>query len=81
MPRFYRFLEFTNSLLNTQEDEFDKSKIQQDQHLEDIVPRMNKDAKKLVDVYKLTDLIEPEALDSIDEEAVNVLKTSAEEQK
>lgn len=73
--------EFTNSLLNTEEDEFDKSKILQDQHLEEIVPKMNKDAKKLVDVYKLTDLIEPEALDSLENEAVEVLKTGAEDQK
>lgn len=67
--------------MNTQEDEFDKAKIQQDQHLEEIIPRMNKEAKKLVDVYKLTDLIEPEALDCLDDEAVNVLKTSGEDQK
>lgn len=77
----YYVLEFTNSLLNKQEDEFDKAKIQQDQHLEEIVPRMNKEAKKLVDVYKLTELIEPEALDCLNDEAVNVLKTTGEDQK
>lgn len=67
--------------MNTEDDEFDKAKVQQDQHLEEIVPRMNKDAKRLVDVYKLTDLIEPDALDCLDEEVINVLKTSAEDQK
>lgn len=42
---------------------------------------MDKEAKKLVDVYKLTDLIESETLECLDEEAVSVLKTGAEDQK
>lgn len=79
MKQFFFFLtELTNSLING-EDEFDKAKIQQDQILEEMVPQMNKDATKLVDVYKLTDLIENEVLDSLSEEAVTVLKTSAED--
>lgn len=42
---------------------------------------MNKEAKKLIDVYKLNDLIDSEALDCLNEEAMSVLKTSAEDQK
>lgn len=68
-------------MLNTVEDDFDKSKIQQDQHLGEIVPKMNKEAKKLVDVYKLTELIDSEALDCLNDEAMSVLKTSGEDQK
>lgn len=77
----YCSTEFTNSLLSTEEDEFDKAKILQDRHLEEIVPKMDKAAQKLIDVYKLTDLIESETLECLNEEAVSVLKTNPEDQK
>lgn len=59
-----------------QEDEFDRAKEQQDLVLEEVVPKMNKEATKLVDVYNLTDIIDLEILDSLNEEAISVLKAS-----
>lgn len=44
-----------------------------------MVPRMNKEATKLADVYKIEELIEKEALDSLDADAVRVLKTNVED--
>lgn len=71
------FAEIHNSLVGTTgEDEFDKVKTEQDQILEDMVPKMNKEATKLVDVYRLTDLIGEEILDSLRDDAIKVLKAS-----
>lgn len=61
-----------------QEDEFDRAKEQQDLVLEEMVPKMNKDATKLVDVYNLTELIDLDTLESLNDEAINVLKSSPE---
>lgn len=61
------------------EDDFDKSKIQQDHILEEMVPRMNKEATKLVDVYRIEDLVGREALDLLDADTVKVLKTNIED--
>lgn len=60
-------------------DEFDEVKLEQDQILEDMVPKMNKDATKLVDVYSLTELIGKEILDSLNTEAITVLKTNPDD--
>lgn len=57
-----------------QQDEFDRTKEQQDQLLEEMVPRMNKEAARLVDVYRLIDLIDTDLLDRLDNEAIAVLK-------
>lgn len=40
-----------------------------------MVPKMNKEATKLFDVYKINELIEPDVLNSLDEDAVKLLKT------
>ena len=61
------------------EDEFDKSKILQDQLLEDMIPKMNKEATKLHEVYCITDLIEPAILEKLETDAVKVLKTNSED--
>lgn len=61
-----------------QEDEFDRAKEQQDLVLEELVPKMNKDATKLVDVYNLAEIIDLDTLESLNEEAINVLKSSPE---
>lgn len=61
-----------------QEDEFDRAKEQQDLVLGELVPKMNKEATKLVDVYNLTDLIDSDTLGSLNDEAINVLKASPE---
>lgn len=62
-----------------QEDEFDRSKEQQDHVLEELVPKMNKDAKKLVDVYNLEELIGSDVLDILNNEAINVLKSDPDD--
>lgn len=59
-----------------EEDEFDRAKEQQDLVLEEVVPKLNKEATKLVDVYNLTDIIDLEILDSLNDEAISVLKAS-----
>lgn len=60
-------------------DEFDRAKEQQDHVLEDIVPKMNKEAAKLIDVYKMDDLIDSDVLISLKEEAISVLKTNPDD--
>lgn len=60
-------------------DEFDRAKEQQDHVLEEIVPKMNKEATKLIDVYTINDLIESDVLDSLKDEAINVLKASPDD--
>lgn len=59
-----------------QEDEFDRAKEEQDMVMEEVVPKLNKEATKLVDVYNLTDIIDLEILDSLNDEAISVLKAS-----
>lgn len=61
------------------EDKFDLSKIEQDQQLEEMVPKMNKEAAKIGDVYKIEDLLEPQVLNSLDADAVKLLKTPAKD--
>lgn len=40
-----------------------------------MVPKMNKEATKVPDVYKIDALIEPDVLKSMDLDAVKLLKT------
>lgn len=70
-------IEFTQSL--EKEDEFDKEKIEQDRIMEEMMPQMNKEAVKLNEVYKIADIIEPKILDSLNDDAVKLLKMSADE--
>lgn len=60
-------------------DDFDRTKEQQDQLLEDMVPKMNKEATRLVDVYRIADLIDANVLDHLDNEAIAVLKASPDD--
>lgn len=60
-------------------DEFDRAKEQQDHVLEELVPKMNKDATKLIDVYSMNDLIESDVLDSLKEDAIGVLKSNPDD--
>lgn len=59
-----------------QKDEFDREKEEQDHILEKLVPKMNKEATKLIDVYNLEDLIDEDVLESLNEEALDVLRTN-----
>lgn len=59
-----------------EDDEFDQSKEQQELVLEELVPKMNKEATKLVDVYNLSELIGADILNSLKDDAINVLKSN-----
>lgn len=59
-----------------QKDEFDREKEEQDHILEELVPKMNKEATKLIDVYNFKDLIDDDVLESLNEEALDVLRTN-----
>lgn len=61
------------------EDEFDLVKEQQDHVLEEMVPKMNKEATKLSDVYTISDLIDIEVLDSLKADAITVLKANPDD--
>lgn len=60
-------------------DEFDRVKEQQDHVMAELVPKMNKDATKLIEVYSMTDLIESDVLDSLKDDAINVLKANPDD--
>lgn len=60
-------------------DEFDRVKEQQDNVLGELVPKMNQEATKLIDVYTMDELIDFDVLDSLKDEAINVLKTSPDD--
>lgn len=44
-----------------------------------MIPKMNKEATKLVDVYNIEELVGVEILESLKEEALNILKTDPDE--
>lgn len=60
-------------------DAFDVSQADREMHLESMVPPMNKDAKRLDEVYRVTDLIEASLLDRLDAEAMQLLQTKVDE--
>lgn len=60
-------------------DEFDRAKEEQDNVLEELVPKMNKEATKLVDVYNLEELIGLDVLNILDDEAIKVLKCNPDD--
>lgn len=60
-------------------DNFDLSQAEREQHLESMVPPMNKEAKRLNEVYRLTDLIPESLLNRLDSEAMQLLQTKIEE--
>lgn len=68
-----------NQTVTVKEDEFDKAKEEQDQILEEMVPKMNKEATKLVDVYNLPELVGKDVLESLKSDAINVLKTNPDD--
>lgn len=59
-----------------QKDEFDREKEEQDHILKELVPKMNKEATKLIDVYNFKDLIDDDVWESLNEEALDVLRTN-----
>lgn len=79
----FNFMYFFNSEISQsyekELDEFDRAKEQQDHVLEELVPKMNKEATKLIDVYTMDNLIESDILDSLKDDAINVLKTSPDD--
>lgn len=77
---FVKFnLEISQSYEKQLSDEFDRAKEQQDHALEELVPKMNKEATKLIDVYTMDSLIDSDILDSLKEEAINVLKANPDD--
>lgn len=75
---FFEMLEISQSL-EKELDEFDRAKEQQDHVLEELVPKMNKEATKLTDVYSMDELIESDVLDSLKDDAINVLKANPDD--
>ncbi|XP_031637778.1 uncharacterized protein LOC116350183 isoform X3 [Contarinia nasturtii] len=65
-----------NQSTKEHKDEFDEVKEQQDNVLEEMLPKVNKDAIKLTDVYCLENLIQLDILDSLKADAINLLKAS-----
>lgn len=45
----------------------------------ELVPKMNKEATKLIDVYSMNDLIESDVLDGLKDDAINVLKANPDD--
>ncbi|XP_055308619.1 uncharacterized protein LOC129572634 isoform X2 [Sitodiplosis mosellana] len=60
-------------------DEFDRGKEEQDHILQELVPKMNADATKLIDVYNLNELIDVDILESLNDAALKVLGTSSQD--
>lgn len=44
-----------------------------------MVPKMNNEATKLIDVYNFEELINVDVLDSLNDEALTVLRTNSED--
>ncbi len=55
------------------EDEFDKKRLMGELFLESRIPKVNKLAATISEVYKLNDLIDSSLLNRMDEEALAVL--------
>lgn len=55
------------------EDEFDKKRLMGELFLESRIPKVNKNATTMLEVYQLEDLIDPSLLNRMDEEALAVL--------
>lgn len=62
-----------------EKDEFDREKEEQDHILKELVPKLNKEATKLIDVYKLEQLIDLDVLESLNDEALKILRTTSED--
>lgn len=55
------------------EDEFDKKRMMGELFLESRLPKVNKNATKISDIYQLEDLVDMSLLSRMDEEALAVL--------
>lgn len=55
------------------EDEFDKKRLMGELFLESRIPKLNKTAATLNEIYQLSDLIDDSLLNRMDEEALAVL--------
>lgn len=74
----HNFIDINQTVVK-EEDEFDRAKEQQDHVLEELVPKMNKEATRLVDVYNLEELIGSDILDSLKDEAIKILKSDPDD--
>lgn len=61
-----------------EKDTFDDGQLQRQSHLEAIAPPLNKNAKELSNVYNISELIGENLLERLENEALEVLKTSPE---
>lgn len=55
------------------EDDFDKKRLIGELFLESRIPRMNRSAETINEVYQITDLIDASLLNRMDDEALAVL--------
>lgn len=55
------------------EDEFDKKRLMGELFLESRIPKLNKTAVTINEIYQLSDLIDDSLLNRMDEEALAVL--------
>lgn len=72
----FKFSFFTTEHQNKEpeiEDEFDKKRLIGELFLESRLPRMNKTAVTINEIYQLTDLIDESLLNRMDDEALAVL--------
>lgn len=60
---------------NDTKDAFDVAQTEREDALKSMLPQMNEQAKRLEDVYRVTDLIEEGLLRAMDEDALAVLQT------
>lgn len=58
------------------EDDFDVKRKQQEESLSLMLPPLKKEAKKIDEIYTLTELIDVSLLDRLNDEALEILKTA-----
>lgn len=76
---FILFYTVTTNKDDVEKDDFDQIQEERAKHLEKMIPPMNIAAKKVNEVYKLTDLIDFELLVRLESEAIKLLQTDPEE--
>lgn len=59
-------------------DQFDVKRKQQEETLSLMLPPLNKEAKKIEEIYALTELIDVSLLERLNDEALEILKTAPE---
>lgn len=69
----------TKTDIADEKDDFDINQQKRSEHLDKIIPPMNKAAKKLDEVYKLPDLIALGLLVRLETEAAELLRTDPQD--